>query len=182
MVFDLLLQKSVGIGKYRPMFEKSVGIEKYQPMFDVIISMSYLDSTFQKHFICTLNTLQSQIELAKIRFKDICCKFLLFRLKEAIPKLVQSKDSFRKTTFAKLQCEYRESGSEVSVNTDLVPRNWGPIPTSGLRPSVGIEPQFLWTSVCIYRYLLSRLTLFSQAVSPKKTGPWNGHSSVIFPV
>ena len=25
MVFDLLLQKSVGIGKYRPMFEKSVG-------------------------------------------------------------------------------------------------------------------------------------------------------------
>ena len=72
----------------------------------------------------------------------------------------------KKTTFATLQCEYRESGSEVSVNTDLVLQNWGPIPTSGLRPSVGIGPQFFRTSVCIYRYLLSRLTVFPQAVSP----------------
>ena len=45
MVFDLLLQKSVGIGKYQPMFEKLVGIEKYRPIFDDQIFMAYLDST-----------------------------------------------------------------------------------------------------------------------------------------
>ena len=38
-------QKSVGIGKYRPMFEKSVGIEKYRPIFDDQNFMAYLDST-----------------------------------------------------------------------------------------------------------------------------------------
>ena len=101
--------------------QKSVGIGKYPPMFDIFNIYQFLLN--QRHHWTLL----------------------------------------KKTTFATLQCEYRESGSEVLVNTDLVLRNWSPIPTSGLRPSVGIGPQFLRTSVCIYRYLLSRLTVFPQS-------------------
>ena len=65
-----------------------------------------------------------------------------------------------KTTFNVLQCEYSDSGLDISVNTDLVLRNWGPIRTSGLRPSVHIGPHFLRTLVRIHRYVRARVTVF----------------------
>ena len=52
----------------------------------------------------------------------------------------------------------------TSINADLILRNWGSMQTSGLRPSVHIEPQFLRISVCIYGCALARLMAFPQCV------------------
>ena len=71
----------------------------------------------------------------------------------ALKKMIQSNHTLG---------QYLDSGEDVSVNTDRIPKNWDPIHTDGRRPSVCIDKiPILRNEVCIYRYVQARVKVFS---------------------
>ena len=58
--------------------------------------------------------------------------------------------------------QYGDSGEEVSLNTDRILRNWGPIQTKGHRSTVCIDKTPISKNeVSNYRYVRARVTAFS---------------------
>ena len=64
-----------------------------------------------------------------------------------------SRSQLKTRVFTCQQCEYSSSGSDVSVNAVIIPKNWWAIPSEGRSPEEGYCSPILRNDDRIHQYI-----------------------------